>query len=113
MSAKPISPKLTPTGHTQTQRQILDLLADITRAAETAAYLAQEVQEEFFEAYRMDDDLDRCCACYEYDRHRVKMAVVLAAAEEVNHAIKAINVLAIAGHAEAQKKPSDEQIREQ
>lgn len=113
MSAKPTNPKLQPVGHTQTQRQILNLLADITRAAETAAYLAQEVHEEYFEAYRMDEDHDRCCACYEYDRHRVKMAVVLSAVEEVNQAIKAVNVLAIAGHVEGQKKPSDGQIREQ
>jgi len=44
--------------------------------------------------------------CYDYDRHRVKMGVVMDAVEEIASAIKAINVLVIAERAEAKEKAS-------
>ena len=75
------------------QIKVQEFLSDITRAAETAAFLAQEVHEEYFEAYRMDNTHDRSCAAYDFDRQRVKMAVVLSAVEEINAAIKGINAL--------------------
>lgn len=90
----------------QTRRQILDLLADITRAAETACYLAQDVHEEYFEAHNADEEEGRSSIIYDFDRHRVKMGVVLASAEEVNAAIKAINTLIVCEEMEAKRKAS-------
>lgn len=106
MAAITDNPKLMPKPKNQNQFQILDLLADISRAAETAAYIGQDVHEEYFEKYHAGEEHDRMFICYDYDRHRVKMGVVMDAVEEIASAIKAINVLVIAESQAAKEKAS-------
>ena len=108
MAAITDNPKLQPKPQNRNQSQILDLLADIKRASETAAFLGQDVHEEYFEAYHADEEQDRAFICYDYDRHRVKMSVVMSAIEEIASAINAIHVLVMAESYESASTGGDE-----
>lgn len=106
MAAITDNPKLQPKPKNQNQSQILDLLDNISRAAETATYIGQDVCEDYFEKYHTDEEDDRISICYDYDRHRVKMGVVMGAIDEIASAIKAINVLVIAESQAEKEKAS-------
>ena len=60
----------------------------------------------------MGEEDGRALAVYDFERYKVKMAVVLDAISKIHSAIKAINVLVIAESAEPREKASQSDDQE-
>lgn len=92
---------------TENQADILELLSSISAASNVAAYIAQDVFEDYFERLNTATQENRAFIYYDFDRNKVKMGVVYDAIGTINRAINRVDELVEAERA----KPENENMQ--